>query len=130
MDANTITTNNLPVKITKVYLGYTYANLLEGSPNEDLNAELFMNFIEQAKRMFGNANPYLVYPNPNFLDPLPPVVVFLKLECMQVFKNLAKDYSSLTVIVFKDDFAFTVDDKCLNQLQDVPFTELCEEHYI
>ena len=130
MEFSMLKIKGLDLKVSDLYMGKTYASLLEGKPDADLHAGLLTDFIEQARRMFGNENPYVLYPNTNFTENLPDVVVFIRLEYFGVFKKLERDFSTLTVICFTNEFKYPLPASLVSDLANVPFEELSEEHYI
>lgn len=117
---------NLEVSLEKLVQQYTYGGLLEGFPGEMVNRMVLRNIERSAKNDLHLEEIYTLLPG-EMSEEFPPVVCMARLECGSVFKDKEKDYSSIAVIWFQEEFAFPIEAATLEQFKTIPFRELCAE---
>ncbi|MGV3610074.1 MAG: hypothetical protein ACO1N0_03930 [Fluviicola sp.] len=117
---------DLEVSMEKLVQKYTYDGLLEGLPGEIVNRMVLNNLEQSAKNDLHQEEIHILLPRA-MNEEFPPVVCIAYMECLAVFKNSKKNYSSLGVIWFQDDFAFPIETAVLEQFKSIPFRKLCGE---
>ena len=106
-------TNNIEVEITKIYQMKTYDSLIEGIADKEFNDDLLIDIKQRAKRVFFNDAIHIIDSRLNEDDDFSSFTVILELTSFQTFKDLDKDFSSLIVVCFQDQFAFPISNKNL-----------------
>jgi len=121
-------TNNIEVEITKIYQMKTYDSLIEGIADKEFNDDLLIDIKQRAKRVFFNDAIHIIDSRLNEDDDFSSFTVILELTSFQTFKDLDKDFSSLIVVCFQDQFAFPISNKNLYHIKEIPFGLLCNEY--
>jgi hypothetical protein len=64
-----------------------------------------------------------------FGDPasLPPIACIVDLWYYSAFRDETKDFSSLGLIWFQDDYAFPMEEQILEKIKQIPFSKICGE---
>ena len=138
-----ITDGNLNVTITRIMQWRTYDGLLEGLPTIEMNNRHLTVAKEEAKKFCWQDEIYLIEPEQTpisydegkygkypFGKPasLPQVTCIAKIKCLSTtFKDKTKDYSSLGIIWFQENYAFPIDKNVLEKIKEIPFRESCGE---
>ncbi|GAA5098566.1 hypothetical protein GCM10023210_34880 [Chryseobacterium ginsengisoli] len=129
---------NINVKIESIFQEITYSGVLEGYPCEKLNKMVLNNKESYARRIFNMDEVYLIPPTIKFIDgeehkvwgkaqELPMVTCIAELKCLDVFRDMKKDYSNLIVIWFQDYYTFPIQEDILEKLLNIPYKEVCGE---
>jgi len=129
---------NKQVSIKRIKQWYTYDGLLEGLPTTRMNNRILEDAKEDAKIFCGLEEIYLIEPQQTplsysgkypFGDPasMPNVTCIAELWYHATFKDKEKDFSSLGVIWFQNDFAFPIDKEIIEKLKEIPFSKICGE---
>ncbi|MCU0437899.1 MAG: hypothetical protein MUC49_08270 [Raineya sp.] len=137
MNKHLIIDYDLEVEIYALQQKQSYT-MLEGLPTKEHNRNYIKRIEEDAEKFCGFGNIYLVepvetpihYDGKYFLgDPaeLPRIVCIMTVECRDVFQNKEKDYSSLCIIFFQNDFAFPIDSEILEKIKQIPYRQICGE---
>ena len=122
-------TNNIEVEITKIYQMKTYDSLIEGIADKEFNDDLLIDIKQRAKRVFFNDAIHIIDSRLNEDDDFSSFTVILELTSFQTFKDLDKDFSSLIVVFFQDQFAFPINDENLILIKEIHFGLLCKEYF-
>ena len=122
-------TNNIEVEITKIYQMKTYDSLIEGIADKEFNDDLLIDIKQRAKRVFFNDAIHIIDSRLNEDDDFSSFTVILELTSFQTFKDLDKDFSSLIVVFFQDQFAFPINDENLILIKEILFGLLCKEYF-
>lgn len=125
---NILLSDNIEVEITKIYQMKTYDSLIEGTANKELNDDILVDIKQRAKRVFFNDAIHIIDSRLNEDDDFSSFTVILELTSFQTFKDLDKDFSSLMVVCFQEEFAFPISDENLKHLKQIPFGLLCNEY--
>jgi hypothetical protein len=129
---------SLTVTLVQLIQGFTYDGVLEGFPNEAMNQKIMAQAEAQAAKLLHQrvilALPPVVKTNPS--DPvsdfegyqkLPEVCCMALLKCHDAFKDKTKDYATLGVVWYQDEFAFPIAANILADLKNLPFKQYCSE---
>jgi hypothetical protein len=128
----------MPVTIELIALNQSlvYAGLLEGVPHEEMNQRLIEGALRDAKKEFGEAEPFLISPKQTTLDigreyPFGKPATIPGVRCIAYFLctwptplGRAGDYSSMTIVWFQDQFALPIDPEVLDQIRAVDWLGL------
>jgi hypothetical protein len=131
------------VSLTRVYQYKTYLGFLGGLPHKDLNDNIINEAVALAKKDgFLGSNPYLIPPErrdfrrkpgdvSHWEGPVPPEWL-PRVACITNFesdpaRDSTKDFSSLTVVWFQDEFCFPIDKAILSQLREIKWEELADD---
>lgn len=129
---------NKEVTIKRIKQWLTYDGLLEGLPTARMNNGILLDVKEDAKKFCGFDEVYLIEPplTPIHYDgkypfgepvSLPKVTCIIELWYYTTFRDSEKDFSSLGVIWFQDDYAFPIDKEIIEEMKKIPFSEICGE---
>lgn len=119
-------TDGLPLRISQLFYSETYAGLLAGKPNADLNQELIDDILSYAKdKIWAATEPtlippvmrepviikrdqkkYVVLEQPQYL---PWVTCIAQIESPSPARDKTKFGSMLTVVWFQDRYPFPID---------------------
>jgi hypothetical protein len=129
---------SIPVTIQLITLNQslTYRGLLEGVPHEKLNQRIIEAAVQDAKKVFGASEPFLIQPKQTPLDigreyPFGKPATIPGVRCIGYFLCLsatpqgqAGDYSSMTFVWFQKQFAMPIDPEVLDQIRAVDWLAL------
>lgn len=139
MNSKLIIEGDKEVTIKGIKQWHTYAGLLEGLPTTRMNSRILQDLKEDVKKFCGFNEIYIIQPVQSpieydgkypFGDPvsLPGVTCIAELWHYKPFKNLKKDYSTLGLAWFQNDYAFPIDNEILGKIISVPFSKICGEY--
>lgn len=123
-----INTNGIEVEITKIYQMKTYDSLIEGIGDKEFNDDLLVDIKQRAKRVLYNDAIHIIDPRVKDHDNFPVYPLILELMVFQTLKDSHKDFASLTVVCFQDEFAFPIALENFKKIEQIPFQELCNEY--
>ena len=142
MNDQIIVDGNLEVTITKLIQYRTYDGLLEGLPTVEMNNRHLAVTKEDAKKFCRQEEIHLIEPvqmpvpydegrlgKYPFGKPasLPRMTCIAKIRHFLTFRDKTKDYSSLGIVWFQEDYAFPIDKEVLKKIQEIPFKKICGE---
>jgi hypothetical protein len=138
MNSKLITEGDKEVTIRAIKQWQIYSGLLEGMPTTRMNNQILKDVKEDAKKFCGFNEVYLIEPiqapiqydgKYPFGDPasLPPVVCIADLWHYTAFRDETKDFSSLGLIWFQNDYAFPIDEEVIKKIKQIPFSKICGE---
>lgn len=127
MELNITIDKDVDVTITKIYQMYTYDGLIEGVADEYINEDLLIDIKQRAERVFYNNAIYTVDPRKFKSETFPPYTIIMELKSNKTYKNLDKDFSTLIVIVFQDQWCFPLVEHNIVKIKTIPFKKLCKE---
>ncbi len=130
---------SLTVTLVQLIQGLTYNGVLEGFPNEAMNQKIMAQAEVRAAKLLYQPVVITVPPavNTKPLDPvsdfegyqkLPEVCCMALLKCHDAFKDKTKDYATLGVVWYQDEFAFPIAANILAELKKLPFKQYCSEY--
>lgn len=117
----TIKISGVDVEISRIYQKKSYASLIEGEPDKELNDEILGYIKDSAKDIFRTNSIHVIDPREHEDDNFPPYVLILELFSHHIFWNPYMHYSVMWVICFQDEFAFPISAKNLYYLKEIPF---------
>ncbi|MCL7763025.1 hypothetical protein MPF19_06310 [Polaribacter sp. Z014] len=126
-----IVDGNLEVYISSIEQNLTYSNLLEGFPNQSYNAEII--YREGKDKYFNEI--YVIDPKQTqilYLSEdnyaIPKVTCRITVRSNKNLKDAGKDFSSLRIVWFQDDYVFPIDKEIIENLKEIPYHKLCGEY--
>ncbi|QVY65549.1 hypothetical protein [Polaribacter sp. Q13] len=126
-----IVDGNLEVYISSIEQNLTYSNLLEGFPNQSYNAEII--YREGKDKYFNEI--YVIDPKQTQISYLsednyviPKVTCRITVRSNKNLKDVGKDFSSLRIVWFQDDYVFPIDKEIIEKLKEIPYHKLCGEY--
>lgn len=134
-----IVDTDLEVSIDTLYQAKTYGGLLEGVPTKRLNDQIIERVKNKAREMAHGIMPVtIIEPKTRKIlglennvfgksIALPGVYCIAEIISSQTFKDPSKDGSGLMVIWFQDTFAWPIQEDVLQELQKLPYKQLCGE---
>ena len=133
MNDKIIVDGDLEVSISSLEQFSTYGNMLEGIPDQGYNEEIiyrvgldkdfneiFVIEPKQTKISYSSDNKYTI----------PLVICKVTVQSNKNLKDASKDFSSLRIIWFQDDYAFPIDKEIIEKLKEIPYHKLCGEYVI
>jgi hypothetical protein len=128
----------IPVTIQLIALkqSLVYAGLLEGVPHEEMNKRFIEGAVRDAKKEFGEAEPFLIQPKQTPLDigreyPFGKPAIIPGVLCIAFFlcvfptpRGQGGDYSAMKIVWFQDQFAMPIDSEILDQIRAVDWLGL------
>jgi hypothetical protein len=128
----------IPVTIQLIAFNQSlvYAGLLEGVPHEEMNQRFIEGAVRDAKKEFGEAEPFLIRPKQTPLDigreyPFGKPATIPGVRCIAFFlcvfptpRGQAGDFSSMKIVWFQDQFAMPIDPEVLDQIRAVDWLGL------
>ncbi len=116
----------------------TYGGLLEGLPTTKSNMRKIESLKIEGRGYSGDGAVYVIEPLQTpipyegeypFGDPasLPEVVCIAELRYNGASRNKNKDFSTLTLIWFQNDYAFPIDNEIIEKIKLVPFSKISDE---
>ncbi|NHN25988.1 hypothetical protein FIA58_009910 [Flavobacterium jejuense] len=138
MNSYLIIENNKEVTIKSIKQWHTYGGLLEGIPNDKMNARIIERTKIEAKEFSHMEEIYLIEPKEMPIDydgkypfgnpaALPGVTCVAELWHNDVFRDTNKMFSSLCIIWFQEDYAFPIDEEIVKAIKEIPFSKICGE---
>lgn len=138
MNGKLIIDGDKEVTIKKIKQWVTYDGLLEGFPTLQMNNRILAGVKEAAKDFCGIEEVCLIEPSQTpisyegkypFGDPasLPAVVCIAELWYYKACRDKSKDYSSLGLIWFQEDYAFPIEEEILRKIREIPYSRICGE---
>ena len=140
MNEKIIVDGNKEAIITQIKQWRTYRGLLEGLPTTEMNRCRLMATMEDAKKFCGQDEIYLIEPQQtpitigdNDIYPfgtpasLPNITCIAEIMYSRALRDQTKDFSSLGVIWFQDDYAFPINKDVVAKIKDIPFSKICGE---
>lgn len=127
MELNIIIDKDVDATITKIYQMYTYDALIEGVADEYINEDLLIDIKQRAERVFYNNAIYTIDPRKFKNETFPPYTIIMELKSNKTYKNLDKDFSTLIVIVFQNQWCFPFTEYNIQKIKTIPFKKLCKE---
>jgi len=138
MNHDIIVDGNIEANIKRMMQWHTYDGLLNGLPTIEMNNRHLVVAKEEAKKICYHDEIYLIEPKQTpiphkgeypFGEPasLPAVTCIAKIRYIFPFRDKTKDYSSLGIVWFQEDFAFPIDKDVLEKIKAIPFREICGE---
>lgn len=139
MMSSLIIENGYTAYIQTIYQYPTYDGLLEGLPTRSMNREIIKDAIEVAPKYTHESAVYLLDPleQPLTYDgtypfgqpaTIPLITCMVRLESRQVHQDTDMDYSALTVIWFQEAYAFPIDVLVLDQIKQIPWSQVTNEY--
>ncbi len=105
--------------------------MLEGIPSESYNAEK----IYKEGRDVGFNEIYVIEPKQTrisyFSDEkytIPKVTCRITVQSIENLKDASKDFSTLRIVWFQEDYAMPIDKDIINKLRKLPYQKLCGEY--
>ena len=131
--------NNYSAYINGIYQYAAYAGLLEGLPTRSMNREIMKDAVETAPNYTHETAVHLIEPIEHPLEydgqypfgqpaTLPPIVCIVRLKSLDVFRDSAMDYSVLTVVWFQEKYAFPIDPLIIEQIEQIPWSQVAQEY--
>lgn len=129
---------DLEVSIKRITQRFTYEGQLEGYPNKIVNSIIRNQINNEARDYCGMNEIFLVepiqipatnnpaYPFPDAIE-LPPIVCIVELWYFGTFRDKTKDFSSLGLVWFQNDFSFPIEQEILDKIKEIPFSKICGE---
>lgn len=138
MNSKLIIEGSRQVTIESIKQWHTYRGLFAGIPNERLNEKIIKRTKRAARAFCHMDEIYLIEPKQKPIDydgkhslesnpaSLPEVT------CMAVLwsnslRDPEKDYSSLCIIWFQEDYAFPIEKDILSKIKEIPYRKICGE---
>lgn len=131
MNDKIIVDGDLEVSISSLEQFLTYGNMLEGIPDQGYNEEIiyrvgldkdfneiFVIEPQQTKISYSSDNKYTI----------PSVICKVTVQSTKNLKDTSKDFSSLRIVWFQDDYAFPIDKEIIEKLKEIPYYKLCGEY--
>lgn len=122
------------IRLRSIKQRQEYAGLLEGLPTREMNKRSIDAVLAEVRRTDG-CEPYLVQPMEKAIEylkgerypfgepaALPAIGCIGRFTCLEPARDSSKDYSSLTVIWFQEDFAFPIEAGVLEQIRMLDWT--------
>jgi hypothetical protein len=119
-----------------------YAGLLEGHPTREMNERMIRRLFDLAETRTSTP-PYLVPPREKRIDypdgypfdvedavALPRIACLGHFESFSPARDASRDYSSLVIIWFQDDYAFPIEPEVLVQIRVVDWARLASDHFV
>jgi hypothetical protein len=138
MNGELIVEGDKQVTIKRIKQWHIYDGLLEGLPTTRMNNRILADVKEDAKKFCGLDEIYLIEPQQTpipydgkypFGEPasLPSVACIIELWHYTTFRDDKKDFSSLGIIWFQNDYAFPIDEEIIEKIKQIPFSKICGE---
>lgn len=126
----TVAGKSIPISIELISLNQSlvYAGLLEGVPHEEMNNRLIDGAVRDARKAFGDSEPFLIRPDQTPLDigrdyPFGKPETIPSVQCIGYFycffptpAGQSGDYSSMTMVWFQNNFAMPIDADVLDKI--------------
>lgn len=128
------------IRLRKLNQHEIYAGLLEGLPTRRMNADIIQRLVQNEGQRLGAA-PYVVppiekpitYPKKYpFGEPasLPPIACVATFDSLDPARDKQKDYSSLVIIWFQQDYAFPIEPDVFEHIRKIDWTRLASDYEI
>ena len=131
MSDKIIVDGNLEVYISSIEQFLTYANMIEGHPSQGYNEEVI--YREGKDKRFNEI--FVIEPKQRQISYLsednysiPLVTCRVTVQSNKNLKDASKDFSSLRIVWFQDDYAFPIDKEIIEKLKEIPYQKLCGEY--
>ena len=118
----------------------TYGGLIEGLPTKEINEEIIMRAVAEAKKHY-DIEPYLIQPTQQLYKPeryedrrgddipmtIPNIICVGVFESKKPARDFAHDISMITIVWFQNAFAFPIDEIVMSRIKMINWEVIAQD---